>query len=224
MTAVIVCGMPSEKRILAAALPGLPVLSGADKLDLPALAPSGCTRLISMGLCGGLSPDLAVPDCVAATSIVAKAGDRAIPDGGFNARAGVAFATAGGALKPVPYYSSGLLDEANEVPQRAALFARYGAHAIDDETRFVVAEAQRRNIPWSVFRAVSDAADDNLPLLAIGNIMNPDGSPNLAWLATALGQDQGPDAESIFTVAYHYGQSLRALEAMAGALAPIIME
>ena len=224
MSTVIVCGMPSEKSILMAALPGLLVLSGTDKLNLPSLVPPTCARLISMGLCGGLSPDLVVPDCVAATSVIDRAGDKAAADGEFNARAGVAFATAGGNLKPAPYYSSGLLNEANEVPQRAAIYSKYGAHAIDDETRFVVADAQRRDIPFNVFRSVSDASDDNLPLLAIGDIMNPDGSPNLAYLAAALGQDQGPNAESVFSVAFHYGQSLRALEAMANALAQIITE
>lgn len=227
MSAVVVCGMPSEKRALTAALPGVLVLSGTAKLDLPALVPASCTWLISMGLCGGLSPDIAVPDCVCAASVVGKTAERAAADGEFNMRCGVAFATAGGKLKPVPYYSSGLLNEANEVPQRASMFAKYGAHAIDDESRFVVAEAKRRAVPFNVLRSVSDAFDDNLPLLAVGNIMNADGSPNIPYLLSALGQNQDVDgnpSESVFTVAFHYGQSLQALEALARALAPIIME
>ncbi len=227
MSTVVVCGMPSEKSRLTAALPGILVLSGTDKLNLQTLVPASCTRLISMGLCGGLSPDLAVPDCVCATSVVDKGEDKAIADGEFNARASVAFGLAGANLKGVPYYSSGLMNEANEANQRAAMFAKYGAHAIDDESRFVIAEAQRRGIPFNVLRSVSDAWNDNLPLLAVGSIMNADGSPNIPYLLSALGQNQdvdGQPSESVFTVAMHYGQSLQALTNLVGVLAPIIME
>ena len=227
MSTVIHCGMPSEQRILQAAYPNALVLSGQDKLRLPELVPPDCTRLIGMGLAGGVSKLLKVPDCVTATVVVDKADSRATPDAEFNARASILLAHAGITLKPARYYSDGLLNEANEMPQRAALAAKYNVDAIDDEARFMVAEAQRRNIPFNIFRAVSDAWDDNLPLLAIGNVLNSDGSANLPYLLTALGQDQDVDgnpSESIFTVAFHAGQSLHALEAMARALAPIITE
>jgi hypothetical protein len=224
MTTVIVCGMPDEKRILSAALPGILVLSGIDKLNLPRLVPKDCTRLIGAGVCGGLSPDLVVPQVALATTIKHKTGAAAICDPRWNQRAIDAADAAGIVLHPVPYYSDGLQNEANDPAQRAALFAKYGAHAIDDELRFVVAEAQRRGVPINSFRPLSDDYRAKLPLLATGKIMNPDGSPNLAYLATALGEDQGEGSESVFKVMSDYKASLDALEDVAKALAPLIAQ
>lgn len=223
MPAVVLCGMPDEKRILSAALsPKTLVLSGTDKLDLGNLVPADCTRLVCMGVCGGLSPDMKVPDIALATRVTDQAGTWADCDLDWNTRATMVAGRAGIVLHPVPYYSSGLFDEADAPGQRAALFAKTGAHAIDDETRFVVAEAHRRNVPFNVVRPLSDAADDNLPLMARGKIMNADGSPNISYLLSVLGEDQGTESESVFTVVSHYRQSLDALEALSAALSFLI--
>jgi hypothetical protein len=223
MTAVIVCGMPDEKRILTRTLkPGTLILSGTDKLNLPQLVPPDCTRLISMGVCGGLKPGLLVGESVLAQTVIDRVGDIRSSEPYWNSLALDAAAKHNVVLVGVPYYSSGLFDEADTVPQRTALLVRYQAWAIDDETRFVVAEAVRRKIPFNVARPLSDDASANLPLLATGKIMNPDGSPNLAYLASALGQDQGADSETVFKVAADYGRSLDALEQLAVALSYLI--
>ncbi len=222
MTTVVLCGMPSEKETLAKAFPGTLVLSGTDKLNLPGLIPDACTRIVSMGVCGGLSPDLSVPDVALATAVVDHAGAGMPTDPAWNASATAAARAAGIALHPVPYYSSGLFDEADTVDQRTAMYKRYGTHAIDDESRFVVAEAVRRKVPFNVVRPLSDDYRDTLPLMARGKIMNPDGSANIPYLLTALGQDQGEGAESVFTVAANYRRSLEVLEALAKALAGLI--
>jgi hypothetical protein len=223
MTAVIVCGMPDEKHVLADALrPATLILSGTDKLHLPDLVPMSCTRLIGMGVCGGLSPRLVVPQIALATTVSRKTGAAALTDFDWNARAAAAAEQAGVTLHPVAYYSDGLENEANDPAQRSALFATYGAEAIDDELRFVVAEAKARDIPFNSVRPLSDDYRAKLPLLATGNIMNPDGSPNIAYLLSALGQDQGEGSESVFKVIDDYRQSLDALEAVAKALADLI--
>jgi Phosphorylase superfamily len=224
MTAVIVCGMPDEKRVLTAALkPGTVILSGTDKLSLDAKIPASCTRIISMGLCGGLSPELVVPQVALATTVSHKHGIAAIADFEWNERAAAAAARADITLHPVAYYSDGLQNEANTPEQRAALFAKYGVHAIDDETRFVVAEAmQDTRLPFNVVRPLSDDYSAKLPLLATGNIMNPDGSPNMAYLISVLGQDQGENSESVVKVMDDYRRSLDALEKVAKAFADLI--
>lgn len=223
MSTVVLCGMPDEKRELAKALPtGTLILSGTDKLNLPALLPASCTRLVCMGVCGGLSPDLEVPDVALATSVVDRAGVHAFADVGWNRAATSYAAHRGITLHGVPYYSSGLMDEADSVPQRAALFQKYGAHAMDDETRYVVAAAMARGIPFNVVRPLSDDYRDTLPLSATGPIMNRDGSANISYLLWSLGQDQGPHSETLFQVARDYGRSLDALLETAAALAPLI--
>ena len=223
MTAVVVCGMPDERRVLANALrPGTVILSGTDKLHLPDLVPVSCTRLIGMGVCGGLSPKLVVPQIALATTVSHKTGPAALADFDWNARAAAAGEKAGVTLHPVAYYSDGLQNEANDPDQRAALFAKYGADAIDDELRFVIAEAQRRNIFFNSVRPLSDDYRAKLPLLATGNIMKADGSANIPYLLSALGQDQGEGSESVFKVFADYQRSLDALEAVAKALGDLI--
>jgi len=225
VTTVVLCGMPDERRVLTNALhPGTPILSGTDKLNLPKLIQSTCTRIISMGLCGGLSPDLVVPDVAVASTVVDRAGDAAQADAAWNARAVAALVAGGVTPHVVPYYSSGLFDEADSTPQRAAMFAKYGAHAIDDETRYVVAEATKRGIPFNVVRPLSDDWRETLPLSATGAILNQDGSADIEFLLRTLGQDQGADSVSLFRVALDYGKSLDALEAAAKALAELIAQ
>lgn len=223
MTAVVLCGMPDERRVLTNALrPGTPILCGTDKLNLAKLLPASCTRIVCMGVCGGLSPDLVVPDVAMAATVVDHAGDSARADLAWNRDAVRAAAKSGITLHQVPYYSSGQMDEADSAPRRAAMFKRYGAHAIDDETRFVVAAARARNIPFNVVRPLSDDWRDTLPLSATGPIMNRDGSANVSYLLWSLGRDQGPDSETLFQVARDYSRSLDALEAVAQALSGLI--
>ena len=225
MTTVVVCGMPDELRVLTRALaPGTLILSGTDKLSLPKLVPDTCTRLVCMGVCGGLSPDLVVPDIALATAVIDHAGAGMPTDPEWNKAAISAASKVGLILHPVPYYSSGLFDEADTEQQRAAMFKKYGAHAIDDESRFVVAEAVRRGVPFNVVRPLSDDWSETLPLSATGAIMNKDGSADIEYLLRTLGQDQGADSVSLFRVALDYGKSLDALESLAKTLATLIGE
>ena len=139
MSTVILCGMAEEKEVLTKALPSLLVLSGAEKLNLPKLVPPECKRIVSMGLCGGLAPStpgvpLNVGSCVLASSVEDQRGLVNIPDTYWNARVIAAASRGNIALPAVHYYSSGLLDQADSAAQRAALYGKYGAKAIDDET------------------------------------------------------------------------------------------
>ena len=220
----VVCGMPDERRILTKALrPGTVILSGTDKLSLPTnKLLDGCTRLVCMGVCGGLAPDLVVPDIALATAVLDHAGAGMPTDPGWNSAAISYAAKAGLKLHPVPYYSSGMMDEADTQSQRAYLFKKYGTHAIDDESRYVVAEAVRRGIPFNVVRPLSDDWRETLPLSSTGPIMNRDGSANIDYLLRSLGQDQGAESVSLFQVASDYGRSLDALESVAAALSDLI--
>lgn len=214
---VILCGMPDEKRVLQNALPSAVVFSGTDKLNLPHLVPAGCAMIVSAGLCGGLAPGLGIGAMVVATRLTDRAGREDRPDEPWNTSVTKAAAAAGIKIAQCPYYSSGLLDEADTASQRAAIFRKYGAMAIDDESRYVAALAAQRRISFGVFRSVSDDWTETLPLAATGAIMNKDGSANIAYLLRSLAQEPAYQTIDLFKVARDYSASLDALEAAAKA-------
>lgn len=217
------CGMPDEltrlRRVFAA---DVPIFSGVQKYQLPELVSPACKLMVNMGVCGGLAPPLKVADCAVATDVVDRAGlvvDLASP---FIAKCMAAAKAAGIVLHPVPWYSSGLLDEADTVAQRQAIFERCRTRpqCINDESRFTVATARSRNIPCVIARPLSDAWDQTLPREARGRIMNADGSPNLEYLARTL---RVQDIPTLLGIAADYERSLNALENLARAIEPVLM-
>jgi adenosylhomocysteine nucleosidase len=59
---------------------------------------------------------------------------------------------------------------------------RQGVIAIDMETAAIAAVCERRQRPWSVFRAISDRADDGSIDSGVFGLTGPDGRPNLPAL------------------------------------------
>lgn len=74
-------------------------------------------------------------------------------------------------------------DELLVDPDEAARLERQGAIAIDMETAAIAAVCESRHCPWSVFRAISDRADDGSTDAAVFSLAGPDGSPDLPALA-----------------------------------------
>ena len=71
-------------------------------------------------------------------------------------------------------------------PAEAAELARRGVIAIDMETAAIAAICARRGCPWSVFRAVSDRADDGSTDAAVLGLVGSDGRPDLLALVRFL--------------------------------------
>jgi hypothetical protein len=240
MSTVILCGMPEEKEVLTKALPGLLVLSGTDKLNLPKLVPPDCKRIVSMGLCGGLAPSmpdipLNVGSCVVASSVEDKGGLVSIPDTNWNSRAIKAAAAGKIVVSPVHYFSSGVLDQADSAVQRTALYGKYGAKAIDDETRYAAALVASRlltsrngDMSFNVLRAISDDWTETLPLAATGAILNKDGSVNISYLLWSLAQSgmsqNSAPGTSLFTIAVDFVKSLDALSTVASAVRGVLAD
>jgi adenosylhomocysteine nucleosidase len=212
MTTVVLCGMPEEKAVLRRALPDLLILSGTDKLNLPRLVPVNCTLIMSMGLCGGLAPGLSVNAVVVASSVRDEGDETDTPDPNVITNMLRSMTP----LHVGPYFSSGLMDQSDTEKQRSALFKRYGAMAMDDETRYAVALARQRNISFGVMRAVSDDWRDTLPLAATGAVLNKDGSANIGYLLASLAK-QPSQIPQLLTIARDFITSLEALEAAATA-------
>jgi adenosylhomocysteine nucleosidase len=68
----------------------------------------------------------------------------------------------------------------------AEALARRGVIAIDMETAAIGAVCARRGCPWSVFRAISDRADDGTTDAAVFGLVGPDGRPSPSALARFL--------------------------------------
>lgn len=75
--------------------------------------------------------------------------------------------------------SDGLL----EAPAEAKRLGERGVIAIDMETAAIAAVCEQRGCPWSVFRAVSDRADDGSTDAAVFGLVDSDGNPKLGAVA-----------------------------------------
>lgn len=126
-------------------------------------------HLIVVGIAGGIGGSVAV-------------GDLIVPDLVLNLETGETF-------RPTPLgheLQRGTLassDALLEAPEEVLRLNQRGVVAIDMETAAIAAACDLRGCPWSVFRAVSDRADDGTTDAAVLALANSDGSPNLAAVA-----------------------------------------
>jgi adenosylhomocysteine nucleosidase len=129
-------------------------------------------HLVVVGIAGGIGPSVAIGDLVVPERVIDLA--------------------SGSEHRPAPLGSvapRGALATSDELlvdPEAAARLARRGVVAIDMETAAVAAVCERRGCPWSVFRAISDRADDGTTDAAVLGLAGPDGSPNLGALLRFL--------------------------------------
>ncbi len=126
-------------------------------------------HLVVVGVAGGIGPsvgigDLVVPDLVIDLSSGAE--HRPAPLGDTPPRGTLATS-----------------DELLVDPDEVARLARRGVVAIDMETAAIAAVCEERHCPWSVFRAISDRADDGSTDPAVFGLAGPDGGANLPALA-----------------------------------------
>jgi len=126
-------------------------------------------HLLVVGIAGGIGPSVAIGDLVLPELVLDLA------SGAEHRPAGLG----GGAPRGALVTSDGLILDQAEI---ARLEGR-GAIAIDMETAAIGAVCERRSCPWSVFRAISDRADDGSADPAIFGLAGPEGEANLPALA-----------------------------------------
>jgi adenosylhomocysteine nucleosidase len=128
------------------------------------IAGNRLAALVSFGICGGLDPALVPGAVIVAHEIV-------LPEGGtwrFDdvwARA-VTARVPGARMAPI----LGAAGAAVTVADKAALFARTGAPAVDMESRGVAEAAREAGLPFVAIRAVADPAGRTLPRAALAGI------------------------------------------------------
>jgi hypothetical protein len=229
---VILCGMVSERQRLQRALPNNPVLMGQDKLNLNMLVPRNTTRIISMGLFGGLAFPIGVGDVVLATTLDSESEwicDPKWNDAVFKMASGVSPESPGpqdplpmmwnSALRAVPWFSTGVVGLADTVTQRAVLYNDTGAFAIDDESYYAAVFCKTFGIPFNIMRACSDDASETLPLAARSAVLNASGAPDMAAFLAALGGESLLDDLDLIKIGADYYNALDMLQQAAEALA-----
>lgn len=156
---VAVTGMVREARILGSAH-GKTLIAGSDGAGLArrldAMLVAKAAGIISFGIAGGLMPDIRPGTVITATKIIAQDGTYPVDEvwADHIARA-VIGATQG------PLFGSDVL--ADTPVEKAALFERTGALAVDMESHIAARAAARHGLPFAALRVVSDPPDRRLP-------------------------------------------------------------
>ncbi len=194
----IVCGMVSETRALGkwAADPRISLcVSGARpdcaEAEARRLVTEGCRVLLSWGVAGGLDPALALEpgDLTIPAQVVAEDGRRLPLSQTVIARLDRAIQAA-----EMPRSSRGVtgtgailgLDRmVLSAAEKAALFERTGAVAVDMESHRVARMAEEAGLPAVAIRAIADPADRTLPALA-ARALGGDGRPRIGPVALGL--------------------------------------
>ncbi|CAA7620137.1 nucleoside phosphorylase [Magnetospirillum sp. SS-4] len=200
----IVVGMKSEAALLppgsrVACAGGIPARAEALARRM---ADEGAEALASIGIAGGLDPSLS-PGAV----IVAAGVETA--DAVFETDA----AWTGRLLALLPQARHGLVAGADTVAaspaDKAALFGRRGALAVDMESGAVAKVAAERRLPFAVIRSVADPYDRSLPPSAMAGL-DEDGSTRLLAVMAGLLRRPG-DLGGLIRVGLDSGKALSAL-------------
>lgn len=197
----IVVGLASEARLArrlsqhvrcAASQTRLAELHAAD------LIRSGATALVSFGIAGGLSPDLAPGELVIPDKVLTA-------DRTYAARTEWADAL-GGRVGPI--YGDAAL--ATSPAYKSDLHVRTGALAVDMESGAVAAVAERAGVPFYVVRAIADTADRGLPPAA-QLPMNAQGNPRIHAVLASVLMNPG-QIPALLTTARDTQAALKALQ------------
>ena len=156
----ILCGLRSEAKI-ADKIPNVIVgCTGARPeraaLLVQQLVEQGASRLISFGLCGGVSPDLVAGDLLLGSSVM-TAKEAWETDTSWN---DLLIERMDEGLC-VPVWGSDLI--AAKAEDKDMIFRRTGCYAVDMESHIVARAAQEHGLLFNIVRAVSDPFDMTLP-------------------------------------------------------------
>src|SRR5215467_12439502 len=160
---VAVTGLDREARVIARP-EILTVVGGGDRraleLRVRSAIEAGARRVLSIGICGGISPALKVGDCIIATEIVADS-ERLATDAEWTRELAA----------QVPTARLGVLAGSDEIvadrSARRRLHEETGAVAVDMESHAVAKISYEHALPFAVLRVVSDSHRQWLPPAAL---------------------------------------------------------
>ncbi len=166
-----------DRTLLHGALGGIEIVATVAGIGTRAAArtaerilDSGTFRhLVVVGVAGGIGPGVDIGDLVVPELVIDLAtGAQFKPDALGDTRPRGKLVTS---------------DELLTDPSEAARLHRQGVIAVDMETAAIAAVCERRRCPWSVFRAISDRADDGSTDPAVSGLAGPHGEPRLGAVA-----------------------------------------
>ncbi len=147
------------------------------------LVAQGATELVSWGLAGGLGPEIAPGTLIAADRVVVASGGAGYAtDPSWRQRLLSALPRRVEVVE-APLFASESI--AATSADKAALWRRYAAVAVDMESGAIACVASRHRLPLLVLRVVVDPADMALPS-ALANLMARDGGVRLSRLVGLL--------------------------------------
>jgi hopanoid-associated phosphorylase len=165
--------------------------------EIVASRPSG---LLSIGLAGGLAPDLAVGQLVVGTAVGDHPGDQ-------NWAARLLAANPGAVSGPV----AGVATPAASTSEKAALHAATGAIAVDMESHIVAEVAAAHGLPFAILRVIGDSASDTLPAAARVPL-RPDGGVAMPAVLAAVARRPW-EIPALIRLAGATGGALKTLQA-----------
>lgn len=140
---------------------------------------SGADTLVSFGIAGALTPHLMPGQIILADNVIDSVGNHYQTNETWRR-------TLTETLTPHIKYTCGAvatMENAAATPkEKAALFARTGALAVDMESSGVAAAATRHNIPFIAIRAIADPAFRRLPKSALKGLASDGTTRPLAVL------------------------------------------
>ena len=182
---VAVCGLQTEAKIVGG--PSVVVIVGGGdqprlERDLQRLAPT-CRAMLSIGVAGGLAPDLKPGSVCVGETVVLPSGECLPADHRWTTA--VADILGAPALK-----IAGVNAPVGAVAAKSELHGKTGAHLVDMESHIVARVASAHGLPFAALRVVTDAADRTLPHAAsVG--MRADGRVDLVAILRSLARNPG---------------------------------
>jgi len=168
----VVTGLRAEAALLGHSADALRTVSGGGDPQrtqtlIAALIADGVKGLVSFGIAGALDPRLPIGALVLADMVIADGGSRNMPL--LHCQTDTAWNKALRARHPGLIRGTilGMSRPASSAVDKALLFARTGALAIDMESHHVAIAAAQSGLPFVALRAISDRADQDLPAAAL---------------------------------------------------------
>jgi hopanoid-associated phosphorylase len=209
----ILTGIAAEARLARRVSP-LVTCSASISARAPglvdAMLKAGATALVSFGIAGALAPDVPSGTLIVATQIMGP------DDVCYHAHPG----WRQGLQAQLPGARAGVIYGGQTViatlADKAALFAKTGALAVDMESLAVARAAQEAGMPFGVIRAVADPAHHTLPPAALVGL-NEKGEPAIGPVLRSLARSPR-QLPALMLIAL---DTRRAMQALLGSLTAV---